>query len=714
MDAALNARSILVRPEYNTLSQHQYGGTVGGPLVQNRSRIFLNYEGQQRKESNRFSQVILDNFDALNAVRARFHLKPETLNQVHTNDYNQFLVKPDLQLGAHHTASLRYNYLNSEALNFPGGGGRASPASTAARNNETRDQAAVVNLVSVFTPRLLNEARFQWARRTYDFQATTNEPALEISNLILMGKTTSDMDFYRESRAQMTDNLLIERGGHQIKLGADVNFLNDEGQWNLFFPARIIFPTLQAFYSFTPAVFWWPSLKDALDHPGFTTAWNAAVPSAWSSQTRLALNHSMFGVFAQDQWKVSSKLSLNYGVRYDVEGYPRPYVAKKDLDNVQPRVGLAYAYSPQGVIRAGYGLFTDRLASSVGQIFWATEWLARGDLPNAQVVFPGVAPVHGRFYQNTIGGAAATTAAVNFLTTGQLPPATRTGFSDNMDANLVNPYSHQASVQVSQEVGSGFAVSASYLFLKAESVPLTGPNVNAFQTGVLSTGKPIVAGRRFPELGDFFVISNTGWSTHHGGTFELEKRFSGSIGVHASYTFSRTRSNGDSVANLADFSEGLDTSLEETLSRQHVAHRFTLSFIGAVPRGMAVLHDFRLSSLVSLESGRYFTIFAGRDANGDGNPNSDRPGNLGRNTLQGPAYASVDIRISRDFGLGGKTRGEVSVDVFNLFDRVNVKDLNTNWGGFDLSVPPDPLLAYGTPRDVFNPRQVQLGVKVRF
>ena len=378
------------RPEFNTLSQHQYGGTLGGPLVPNRARIFLNYEGQRRKESNRFSQVILDNFDALNAVRARFRLKPETLNQVHTNDHNQFLVKRDFRLGEQHTASIRYNYLNSEALNFPGGGGRASPASTAARNNETRDQAAVVNLMSVFTPRLINEARVQWARRSYDFQATINEPALEISNLILMGKTTSDMDSYRESRLQTTDNLLLVRGGHQIKVGANINFLNDEAQWNLFFPARIIFPTLQAFYDFTPAVFWWPSLKDAADHPGFSTSWSAAVPSAWDSQTRLTMNHSIFGVFAQDQWKVSSKLSLNYGVRYDVESYPQPYIAKRDLSNVQPRVGIAYAYSPKGAVRVGYGIFTDRLASSLGQVFWATEWLARGDLAGNGVGACGV------------------------------------------------------------------------------------------------------------------------------------------------------------------------------------------------------------------------------------------------------------------------------------------------------------------------------------
>jgi hypothetical protein len=332
------------------------------------------------------------------------------------------------------------------------------------------------------------------------------------------------------------------------------------------------------------------------------------------------------------------------------------------------------------------------------------------------VVFPGVAPVHGRFYQNTIGGPAATTAAVNFLTTGQVPAATRTGFSDNHDSNLRNQYSHQASAQITQEIGGGLALSASYLFLRAEDVPLTGPNLNAVQTGVLPTGKPIYAGRRFPpsELGDFFVVANRGWSKYHGGTFELQKRFGGSLGFHASYTLSRTRSNGDSVANLADFSEGPNTSLEEALSRQHVAHRFTLSFVGRVPAGVPLLRDFKFSSLVSLESGRYYTVFAGRDANGDGNPNSDRAGLLGRNTLRGPAYASVDVRVAREFPLGGKVRAELSLDAFNVFDRLNVKDLNTNYGGFDLNVPPNPLLAYGTPRDVFNPRQVQLGAKLRF
>ena len=68
--------------------------------------------------------------------------------------------------------------------------------------------------------------------------------------------------------------------------------------------------------------------------------------------------------------------------------------------------------------------------------------------------------------------------------------------------------------------------------------------------------------------------------------------------------------------------------------------------------------------------------------------------------------------MAREFGLGGHARGEVSVDVFNVFNRTNIRDLNTVWGSFDPNVA--PIASFDTPRDVFNPRQAQLGLKVRF
>jgi outer membrane receptor protein involved in Fe transport len=711
MNDGLASRSVLNTPEADELSQHQYGATLGGPLARDRTFFFLNYEGQQRSESNRFSQVILDNIDQINAVRARFNLTPETLDQVRTNDYNQFMAKLDHRASESLNFSARYLFLDSEALNFPGGGGRASPASTAARDNNTRDHAAVLNGTWLLSPRLLNETRLQWARRSYDFVPTVPEPALEITNLLLMGKTTSDMDFYEEERFQLGTSFLYSGSGHQLKVGVDYNNIKDNAGWDLFFPARIIFPSMNAFLAFTPVVFWYPVLTGST-HPGYTVPFSEAVPDVWQPATEFDFDYSSLGFFAQDQWTATPKLTLTYGLRYDLESYPDRYVAKRDSNNVQPRVGLAYAYSDRGVFRAGFGIFTDRLASSIGQVFTTAEWSSRGDLGNAGLLFPGVAPVQGRFRQTTVAGPAATPAAITFLTTGQVPPTGATSLTDNIGSELDNPYSYQASAQVAHQLATNLELSVSYLWLEARSLLGHTANLNAIPTGAVVNGQPVISGRSFPELGNFHVTDNMGTSTYHGGTIALRKLYSGGIGFHASYTLSEGRTNVESVTNLGDFPEGLDAGVEEALSRQHVRHRGTLSFTSQVSEGVPVLHGFKFAALVSLESGRYFTVYTGADANGDGNPNSDRPGTLARNTLQGPSYASVDVRVAREFKLGEKARAELSLDVFNLLNRSNVRDLNTVWG----SNNPDatPIASFNTPRDVFNPRQAQIGLRLRF
>ena len=709
MHDALASRSALDAPGADVLHQNQFGFTFGGPIAAGRTFFFGSYEGQVRRQSNRFSQVVLDNLAALNAVRAQFGLAPETTDQPQENHYNAFMLKVDDRRGAH-TVSVRANFLHSDTDNFLGGGGRASPTSSTARNNVTKDFAIVPSVVSVFSPNLVNEARFQAAYRTFDFPSVLKEPALEIANFIIMGKSTSDVDYYSERRFQFTDSLTRIAGPHQIKAGVDLNFLRNTSRWNLFFPARIIFPSLAAFQSFTPVVFWWPYLLTAPTYPGISPAWTTDVPEAWRDATGFELSSSAYGLFLQDQWQASSRLSLTYGLRYDFEIHPDEFITERDMNNVQPRVGAAFAYSPRGVIRAGYGLFHDRLASSTGQLFNATQWTSAGFLPNTQQLFPTVAPLVPRFQQRIVPGPGAPNAARTFLLTGQVPAMNATAaLADTLDGTVRTPYSHQASVQVSHEVERGIAVSVGYLYLGARDILGHTGNLNAFETGVLPTGKPILAGRTYPEVGDLFVQTNTGRSNYHGATLELERRFDGRLGFHGSYTLSRVRNNVDSLANLADIPEGFDIDGETALSRQDVRHRFTLTALTQVPSGI------RISALVSLESGRPFNIFAGSDANRDGNPNSDRPGTIGRNIYEGPGYASVDLRVSRAFRLGDGVALDLMLDAFNLLNRVNVKDINTVWGGIDYpNTPPPPQLGFGTPRDVFNPRQVQFGARLRF
>jgi hypothetical protein len=467
------------------------------------------------------------------------------------------------------------------------------------------------------------------------------------------------------------------------------------------------------------------------------------VPSELEPLTRTSVDHNSYGFFGQDEWKATPKLTLTYGLRYDFQTYPSPFVVRNDLNNFQPRLGFAYAFSPRTVVRAGFGIFNDRLFTSIGQSLVATEWLNAGDLPNAQILFPGIQPVRARFIQPTIGGALATPmpvvcrpggpqittssaaqlATCNFTATGQVPTApvvggiVYPGFRFNKGGALRTPYSEQASVEISHELG-GFAVTVSYLYVHGLKLGATSGMLNGVQTGTTPFGKPVFAraagGRRFLELGDFFVVDDHGYSIHHGGTFEIEKRFARGFSLHSSYTYSKTINNAESVANLADFAEGPSSVPERAVSRQSVPHRFTLVFVSEIPRTVRLLHDFKFSTSFTAQAGRRFNVFAGLDANGDGNPLSDRPGRLGRNTLEGPKFASFDLRIARPVRLGERVSAEFSADFFNLFNRVNVTDLNTVYGGIDLNVAPNPILGFNTPRDAANPRQLQYGVKLRF
>jgi outer membrane receptor protein involved in Fe transport len=725
---ALNARSILNVPGADVLRQNQYGATIGGPIKKDSVFYFVNYEGQRRDESNRFAQLIQQNLTAINAFRSAFNLTPETINQVRSNNYDQFLVKVDQVIGKN-ALSLRYNFLVSESENFLGLGSRSAPLSSTARDNDTTDQSFVGTFISALSPRASNEARLQVARRDFEFPSNLQEPTVEVATLLTMGRNPTDFESYLEDRVQVSDNFSYARGAHQLKFGGDYNYLRDRTLWNLFFPARIIFPTLPRLLNFRPAlppgppnptigpaVFFFPTFSGSPIGFQVPVPFTQALPDVYASTTDFTLNHSIYGGFVQDQWKVTPKLNLTLGVRYDVEGYPSRYTPNRDYNNVQPRVGLAYSWNPKGVVRAGFGLFNDRLGT-VGQGFATAEFNSRGDMPNASVLLPGVTPLRGRFISTVVGGPPAQGAAINFLTTGQTPTFGNPTLNIGLDGNLDNPYSEQASLQLSQELPGGVAVTAGYLFVHGVKLVGLSANLNGAPTAPppgspLTPGKTFFGARRFRELGDISFLTNIGDSAYHGGTLEVEKRFGLGLGIHGSYTFSKTMSDGGTDAP-SSITDNEDPGVSEwALSRQHLAHRFTLSLLEQVPNSVPVLRDFKFSSLVAIESGRPFTVFAGLDANGDGNPLSDRPGNLNRNTLIGPRYASVDVRVARPIKLTERLSSEFSIDFFNLFNRVNIRDINTFYGGANLNLPPAP--GFATPRDVFNPRQIQFAVKLKY
>src|SRR5262245_15429988 len=211
MNDALAADPILTGPN-PVLHQNQYGATIGGPIKQDQTFFFANYEGQRRAESNKFSSVIFNNLAAINVTKRFFGLADETTNVLRANDYDGFLAKLDHKISNNNDFSVRYNLLDSTTKGFLGGGGRASPASTTRRNNKVLDQSMVASDIALLANNVVNEARVQWARRSFDFTPVIKEPDLEVSNLLITGKTTSDVDFYSESRLQLSDNLSVVSG----------------------------------------------------------------------------------------------------------------------------------------------------------------------------------------------------------------------------------------------------------------------------------------------------------------------------------------------------------------------------------------------------------------------------------------------------------------------------------------------------------------------
>jgi len=711
---ALDARNILQSPGQDRHRQVQYGGVISGPIRRDRTFFIGNYEGQQRDQNPLFAEVILRNLAALNRAKRALGFREEDIGILQTNDYNALFGKVDHYFTPAHTLSARYNLVKGESLNLLPIA-RASMAPSTARNNDLSDQSLAVGVTSLGGSRIVNEMRFQYARRNFTFDPVAfNDPALEIPNLILMGHSYSDFEFYRESRIQVLDNFTFVQGDHTLKFGFDYNRLWTTEQWTVFYPMRVIFPSLTAFLSDPPTVAmlqWLPprSRPEIVIDPR-----TRAVPVEWRQAGLASIAHQFLGFFVQDEWRPRSNISFVYGFRWDTHLIPTDLV-ERDLNNIQPRVGISYSIGERRktVIRGGVGLFHDKfllgdlLATRlISDPFWGT-------------IFPSHANRPGPLLWLAIPGPpVATPAFFNWLRTGVYPspsdPRVRLNGATNFDRSNAQPYSFQASLEIEQEVTPRLVLTANYLRVRGLKLTAFRGNWNAFPTGRAPNGKPFYGGRWFPQylLAAFYQYN--AWSTYDGGTWGMRFRPSEALDVTAHYTFSKTIDMPTNIALQNIPEDPFNWNLDRALSTQHVAHRFVLNFLATAPTSWRIVRGFKLGGIVRLESPRYFTVSTGADTNGDGNPLTDRPGLLGRNTYKGDSYYNVDLRLSRMFRVSERVTLEPLVELFNLFNTVNVIEINTVWGAPTLDVPPNPIFGFGTPRAVANARQIQLALKVQF
>ncbi len=516
-------------------------------------------------------------------------------------------------------------------------------------------------------------------------------------------------------------------------------------------PQNALFPPFPAvpgpnpadFLNGVPIVFWgapigpgpittgsFPPALPVTCPPTCPNTWENAFLPDQKQNFVAAFNHGYMGYFVQDQWRVTPKLTLNFGVRYDFE-YGLTRQVNSDFKGIQPRVGLAYSPDSKTVIRAGVGIFDDRynltfffvtfpqrpanfsgipgVRRDADQAPWSLNQFPAG-FPLPQAFFPPGTPFPGGFPVFPAGFPLPADAASLLIRTGQVPannldPLTTVGI-DGVDPNSRIPYSEQASLQIDREIGKGLVVSAGYLFVSAHKL-VRARNLNVCPPGGLNNepppqgiatapttcpaagpplpgfaaGKDNFSGPDYP-VGLIYFTDNSGNSVYHGATVSVTERAGKYLRLNANYTFSKTLDDGTFTTFVSTPENLYRRSLERANSNQDIRHRFIANFVAYGPESTFLRH-FELSSIINAQSSRPFTMFVGFDANGDTNPVTDRVGTQRRNSYWGDKLFAWDLRVSRYFQFRERQRLALSMDVFNLFNRPNVNEVVSVYGTYN-------------------------------
>ena len=366
---------------------------------------------------------------------------------------------------------------------------------------------------------MVNEARFQFARRKATFDSQTPSVALQISGSAFIGSNPFSPVDRVEDRFQIADNLTWIHGNHTMKFGADFNFIDVDATFELNFPGLFNFST----FNLQPVITGLPASAPPLEP---VQSYGLGFPSVFIQgfgDPRSSIKNRPIAFFAQDSWKIRKNLTLNYGVRYDVEltdtippipftdpltgisisaadfqalqdglnvqqGFPR------DTNNIAPRFGLAWDVKGDGktVVRAAFGLFYDHPLLAVAFNSDIADASQQQQYTNVLPISP--APNATLNLLNIFQGTVCTAATTNPFCGGATTPGAaataqylpgRLTFNDqtfvgfgpvfpftlNVAKDFQYAYANQANLSIERQLGRNLSFSASWIFVGAHHLP---------------------------------------------------------------------------------------------------------------------------------------------------------------------------------------------------------------------------------------------------
>jgi hypothetical protein len=771
--------------------QHQFGGTLGGRIIKDKLFFFFSADQQLRKfpavgvpgnpsaffaplagtyagpctpapaTSNELGTLFCRGISLTQANAGLAFLQSVTGTVPRTGDELVMLPKIDWQINSRNHASFEYNRMRWAS---PGGiqtGAVVSRGIDSFGDDFVKDDTVISHLDSTVSSYVTNELLFEYGR-DFEFEsnhvvlpgepvatATGFSPQISVSG---GGGITFGMPnflqrpaFPDEHRYQWADTLAISHGTHLIKVGLDINHVNDLDQ-NLFegFGA----------YSYSNRVNFisdYAAFANSFASPACTSK-GVAVPCYSSffqgfGPLGFGLTTDDVGLFINDQWRIRPTVTINLGVRYDLETMPNAQIPNSaltqsanvpnDKDAFGPRVGIAWDLTGHGttVLRGGYGIYYGRIINA--NIFNA---IAETGNPAGQLTFTFLPTTTGAPLYPNIAAAPPS---------GSSNPPNVVVSSDALQLPMI----HEFDAVFERQIARNTAVSVSYLGSIGralptyidENLPLSTSSITYTVSGGTYNGQtfttPLFTGTRpNPAFGAITNIESIVDSHYNAVAVEFNRQMTDGIQVQAFYTYSQAWDTGQSSNTgtpvLEDFNP-FQRNLEDGTSSFNVPHRFTAlavwqpAYYHGSRLGKMLLNGFSISPIVSVESGAAVTGTISGNApsglgtistgiNGSGT-STNRPFWIPRNTFQMPRTADVDLQVAKDVPITERFKLRLFVQAFNLFNHVNATAVDTQLyqaGG----TAANPTLTYNTDflhvtassNSLIAQRQIQIGAHLDF
>jgi len=677
-DDSLNAPNSLSGTRL-PMDQWQYGGSLGGPIARNHTFYFANIE-QRRLDQTGLTTISTPSTALINArLAAAGYQGPPVATGTYPNpiDSTNLMGKIDHEANAQGRFGVRLGLYDVSSQNARGAGGLNAPS--ASSNLDNLDRTIAASHAISLSARTLLETRAQIAASRLDAPPSDPiGPAVSIAGVAVFGTSSGSPTHRKNTMYQVVSNLSHQAGAHALRAGLDV-LVNDD---------RIVYPrAARGSYVFSSLANF---LTGLYNNAGFTQTF---------AVSEVVQQNPNVGMYVQDEWKLNSDLTLNAGVRYDLQFLES---INTDLDNISPRVGVAW--SPfddrRTIVRGSAGMFYDRVPLRAV----ANALLSAGNTTDLT-----------QLRQISVSLSPAQAAAPVFPRILDAPsPSVTLPTLTTMDRDLQNAVSRQAGVEIERQIRSSMVIGIGYQYTRGRQLLMS---INQNVPSCVAAGSNNGC-RPYPEYGNNNRYSSAGSSSYHGMHVSLTQRPGRWGHYRVSYTLSSARNNVGEFFFSSPI-DPFDLSKDWGRSDNDQRHRLVLSGTAQSPTTPAgngwetLTRNWQLSGLLQAYSALPFNITSGvTTIQGTAGRPVVNGQFIERNAGEGSDFFSLGLRVSRTFHLTSRIGLEALAEAFNVTNRENVLTRNTNFGSG--SYPDNPSPNFGQPTAVGEPRSFQLGARLRF